>query len=103
MHRKLCSLWDGDDFDWVTKDAEGRSGGLIVLWKRSSFMLSSQFQGNNFLGITGAWGSEQIQVSIVNFYAPCHLRGKRVLWEELITLLDCRGGEKCCVLGTLIP
>lgn len=30
-------LWEGDDFEWVSKDANGRSGGLIVIWKKGSF------------------------------------------------------------------
>lgn len=100
VDRKLCSfLWEGDDFDWFAKDAEGRYSGLIVLSKRYAFLLSIQFQGNNFLGVTGSWGSEQIQVSIVNVYAPCDLRGKRAVWDDLLSLMYSRVGDKWCVLG----
>lgn len=54
VDRKLClCLWEDDDFDWLAKDAEGRSGGLIVLWKMGSFELDSIFQGGSFLGLVG--------------------------------------------------
>lgn len=44
--RKLCSLlWDDDDFDWVAKNATGRSGGLLLVWRRDCFSLISEFQG----------------------------------------------------------
>lgn len=81
----------GDDFDWVAKSAEGRSGGLIVLWSRGCFVMSSQFQGRHFLGLEGLWGNEQVRVTIVNVYAPCDLRGKKALWEELVNSLEARG------------
>lgn len=51
------------------------------------------------MGVTGSWGSEQIQVSIVNVYAPCDLRGKRAVWDDLLSLMDSRVGDKWCVLG----
>lgn len=43
VDRQLCSMiWEGDDFDWVAKSAEGRSGGLIILWKRGCFVMNSE-------------------------------------------------------------
>lgn len=35
VDRRLCSmLWVGNEFEWVSKDTIGRSGGLTVMWKR---------------------------------------------------------------------
>lgn len=80
VDQKVCStLWEGEDFDWVAKNAVGRSGGLLMLWRKGSFSLSYEFQGDNFLGVVGLWGENQVQVSVVNVYAPCDLRGKRRL------------------------
>lgn len=32
IDRRLCSLlWEGGDFEWESKDAVGRSGGLLVI------------------------------------------------------------------------
>lgn len=72
-------LWDDDVFDWVSKNALDRSGGLLLVWRRGCFSLSSVFQGENFIGIEGFWGVDRVQVTMVNVYAPCDLRGKRQL------------------------
>lgn len=100
VDRKLCSkLWGDDEFEWVAKNSVGRAGGMIVLWKKGSFSLFLEFQGDNFLGAEGVWGSEQLGVIIVNVYAPCDMRGKKLLWEELVSCMEARGGNSWCVLG----
>lgn len=47
----------------------------------------------------GLWGKDQVQVTIVNVYAPCDLRGKKFMWEEIINSMESRGGDRWCVLG----
>lgn len=83
----------------MAKNSEGRSGGLIVLWRRGSFSLLSIFQGNNYLGVEGVWGNEQLGVTIVNVYALCDLRGKGMLWGELLNQIESRGSDRWCVMG----
>lgn len=44
VNRKLVSwLWEGDDFEWVAKNAVGRSSGLISIWRKESFSLNTVF------------------------------------------------------------
>lgn len=92
-------IWEGDEFEWVSKDVVGRSGGLIILWKKGCFELIAEFNGANFLGIEGWWGKDRVKVSMVNVYFPCDLRGKRLMWEEIASQMEIRGGEKWCILG----
>lgn len=100
VDRKLCSsLWEGDDFDWACKDASGRSGGLLVIWRKGCLEVSSIFFGSCFLGFDGFWGESKTRVSIVNVYAPCDLRGKREAWEELVTLVETSNNGRWCILG----
>lgn len=54
-------------------------------------MLSLEFQGSNFMGVVGKWGADQLDVTIVNVYAPYDLRGKRVLRGEIANLMEVRG------------
>lgn len=80
IDRHLCSmLWDGDDFEWVSKPAEGRSGGLLIIWNKVTFELVDSFDANYFLLVEGKWGQEKFPVTIMNLHAPCDLRGKREL------------------------
>lgn len=100
IDRNMCStLWEGDDFDWKAKDAEGRSGGLWILWRKDSFVLESVFQGSNYLGLVRFWGVDKLQVTIINVYASCDLRGKMRLWEELLAQMVDRGEGRSCILG----
>lgn len=42
----------------------------------------------------------KLMYTIVNVYAPCDLRGKKLLWEEIGNLMETRGGgEMVCVRG----
>lgn len=95
VDRSLCSqLWDGDDFEWVAKLADGRSGGLIILWSKLCFQLSDTFEGGHFLGLEGWRGAEKVRVSILNVHAPCDARGKTELWGEVVNQKVCCGGER---------
>lgn len=100
VDRSVCSmLWEGDEFEWASKDAVGRSGGLIVLWNRECFEVVSVFTGSNFLGLEGFWGKDRVPISMVNVHAPCDFRGKKLLWDELVGLMESRGGDKWCIIG----
>lgn len=90
---------EGDDFEWVAQNFEGRSQGLLVLWRRGCFVLNSEFNGRNFLGFEGAWGKDQLSVTIVHVCAHCDSRGKKLLWEEIVNVKKVKGGERWCLLG----
>lgn len=100
IDRRLCSmLWEGDDFEWVSKDDVGRSGGLLVIWKRECFELETVFYENNYVGLEGWWGRDRVRVTLVNVYAPCDLGRKKRLWEELENHMFGRGGDRWCIMG----
>lgn len=40
--------------------------------------------GNSFLAIEGIWVEGDIQMVIVNIYAPCETVEKRSLWEKIL-------------------
>lgn len=63
-----------------------------MVWRKGSFSLTDEFQGDNFLGVAGLWGENQVQVSVVNVYVPYNLRGKRRLWEEILNQMEVGGG-----------
>lgn len=70
----MCAfLWGSDDYDWVFKPYEGRSGGLLLTWGRSIFVCNESVLGSHFVGLVGWWGVEKISVSLVNVYAQCDL------------------------------
>lgn len=61
--------------------------------------METAFSGENYLGLEGWWGKDKVKVTLVNVYAPCDLRGKRLLWEELVSQMEGRGGDRWCFMG----
>ncbi|GLT88941.1 hypothetical protein SLE2022_069480 [Rubroshorea leprosula] len=80
----LCKmLWFSDEFDWVMKESDGASGGLLCVWNSLEFVKQGEFLGDGFLGITGEWGSKKMKCNFVNVYAPTDRHKKVKLWAEL--------------------
>lgn len=100
IERKLCAgIWSSEDFQWAYKPAEGRSGGLLVVWDASCFEKTGGMQGEHFLRVDGLWSHQKIPVSIVNVYAPCDLARKKALWHQLKTLVNTNSGARWCIAG----
>lgn len=57
------------------------------------------FQGNGFIRVTGEWGINRVELTLVNVYAPCEGERKQQLWTDLIDVMQARGGELWCVMG----
>ncbi|GKU93946.1 hypothetical protein SLEP1_g7495 [Rubroshorea leprosula] len=83
------------DMDWVAKSSTGMSGGLICVWDSKILKKKETIEGDNFIGVFGLWGVEEIPVYILNIYSPCQLSSKRALWEELQGLINSRKGMWC--------
>lgn len=92
-------LWGGVDCEWIAKSSVGLSGGLISIWRAGSLSINFYFSGDGFLGVCGVLEKTQTVVYLVNVYSPCHLAGKRKLWEELT--MSKRGFPKgeWCIAG----
>lgn len=85
----LCrNLWHDDDFAWLSRSSQGRSGGLLLIWRPSAFELHSSCEGNGYIGITGMWKEKGIVCNIINVYDPCVNADKRVLWTTLQTMIS---------------
>lgn len=96
----LChSLWGSDDCEWVFRPSEGSSGGIISIWRKSSAILISSFQGEGYVGVCLEWGVEKKRCIIINVYSRCDLPSKRRLWEALVEERVSRGEGAWCVLG----
>lgn len=65
VDRSFCRLlWDDDDFEWVCQSAQGASGGVILLWRKSQFQMEESFSGSSFVGVRGWWGQDRHEVSL---------------------------------------
>ncbi|XP_058765931.1 uncharacterized protein LOC131639452 [Vicia villosa] len=80
------SLWQKESIGWSFSASEGRSGGLITLWKEYFMSAILSFRGIGYLGTKLNWKGSTIY--IVNIYSPCSIQGRKDLWKEIIGLRD---------------
>ncbi|XP_058759249.1 uncharacterized protein LOC131632522 [Vicia villosa] len=87
-------LWGQESVGWSFTGSDGKSGGLITLWKESCCEVILSFNGVGFLGTKLRWRGNLYYV--VNIYSPCDLASKRALWKTLMDLkLKFSDGEWC--------
>ncbi|GKV29201.1 hypothetical protein SLEP1_g38147 [Rubroshorea leprosula] len=99
IDKRACrSVWGIDEVDWVAKNAEGMSGGILCVWNPSTLKKKRVLEGEYCIGIEGVWGTEEVLVCIINVYSPCQIMGKRALWIELKNMVT-GGGSMWCVVG----
>lgn len=49
------SFWGGRDVEWTAKNADGATGGLVILWRKGSLVVNYSFAGQGYVGINISW------------------------------------------------
>ncbi|XP_045831276.1 uncharacterized protein LOC123922622 [Trifolium pratense] len=78
----IQNLWGHKDVEWVAKESDGISGGLLIIWNAGLFKVNYCFTGDSFLGLCVEW--KEGTLYIINVYSPCNFSGKRKLWSDLV-------------------
>ncbi|XP_058725904.1 uncharacterized protein LOC131597211 [Vicia villosa] len=78
------SFWGAEDLGFSFSAAEGRSGGILTLWRTRTVSIISSFRGTCYLGTKVNWKNGVYY--IVNVYSPYSLIFKRGLWAELLEM-----------------
>lgn len=73
------NLWQKENIRWSYSKAEGRSGGLVILWKEQNFDLVFSFKGTGYIGIK-LWWKDRFYY-ICNVYSPCSSQGKKKIMD----------------------
>jgi len=77
-------MWGSNEIDWIENGVINNAGGIITLWRRSCFQLSSSVNGNNLSIIEGVCKvGDRVRVIIVNVYSLGSLKEKKVIWDEI--------------------
>lgn len=74
-------IWGFDECCWSVNEAVGRSGGILIIWRKETFVPVPSFQGKGFLGIQGIVKGKFLY--LINLYSPCNLEDKQVLWDGI--------------------
>ncbi|XP_071741400.1 uncharacterized protein [Rutidosis leptorrhynchoides] len=94
---RLRSLWGNLNFDYAVALSQGFSGGIISLWDPNVFVRSDLWCDNNFVIVKGKWLRENIEVYMVNVYAPQDLSDKIILWNKLSDFMNAHLGDYICM------
>ncbi|PWA86509.1 RNA-directed DNA polymerase, eukaryota [Artemisia annua] len=87
------SLWGNSFFDCSVASSIGRSGGILCVWDKGSFIKEREIICSNFVALEGTWVSSNTKVLIVSVYAPQEFDAKKVLWDQLSSMIRVWSGE----------
>ncbi|TYH95086.1 hypothetical protein ES332_A12G083300v1 [Gossypium tomentosum] len=79
-------LWGDDNCEFRFVAAKGRSGGLLTMWNKDEFLFSKEWSDGRVLVIEGRWIKEDLEVVLINIYAPNLASEQKVLWAVLMEL-----------------
>jgi exonuclease III len=78
------SLWGNEDCEWAYLPAEGNSGGILSVWRKSLLALIFTFVGPGFVGVFLETLQTGARFCVVNVYSKSSLTDKRRLWEDIV-------------------
>ncbi|PWA43079.1 RNA-directed DNA polymerase, eukaryota [Artemisia annua] len=85
-------FWGGKGFGFTQLEANGNSGGIMVIWDNNSFTCKEAMGDERFLAVKGEWKGLDGDVFLVCIYGPHISRQKASLWDRLSWLMERMGG-----------
>ncbi|XP_016164764.1 uncharacterized protein LOC107607311 [Arachis ipaensis] len=79
----VVQLWGNDVVGWEFVEAEGASGGLLLMWDATVFKLSNCYKGARWLCVDGMLLKNNFRCAFCIVYGEHVREDKLVVWEEL--------------------
>ena len=107
------NLWGDNNIDWLHKQAEGNSGGILTIWHKERFKYTRQVIGNLYVGVFGdffrntkenpisvvVFNVYSISVVVFNVYSSSVITEKEELWKDLTLIKAANVCKSWCILG----
>ncbi|XP_071734239.1 uncharacterized protein [Rutidosis leptorrhynchoides] len=90
---RLKSMWGNNHFDYALSLARGFSRGIISMWDPHSFVKENVWCFNHYVIVKGLWVRENIEVYMINVYAPQHLSDKVNVWNAITNFMASNSGD----------
>ncbi|XP_071708246.1 uncharacterized protein [Rutidosis leptorrhynchoides] len=91
----LNEIWRHYAFDSLQMEANGRSGGLLSIWRLDFFSLIQGWTRKHWIASILRYIPNNQIVLIVNVYAPHNEQKKKALWAQLIRIANIWSGPLC--------
>ncbi|XP_071741116.1 uncharacterized protein [Rutidosis leptorrhynchoides] len=79
----LNSIWKHHMFEAVQCESNGRSGGLLSIWRTDYFTLIQSWVRKYWIATILRYIPNNTFVLIINVYAPQHENKKKIVWSQL--------------------
>jgi len=79
---RCFSLWGDNNIGLIHNGGDNGNGGLLSLWHKEAFIYESHIMGKGYIVIMGQHKKFVQRCCVVNVYAGCTLKEKKLLWEE---------------------
>jgi len=96
---KIFSLWGDNNVGWIHNGGINGSGSLLSMWRREAFTFESHSMGRGYIAVVGIHVRSAQRCCVVNVYAACNLKEKKILWEELASYKATSQIEVWCFCG----
>lgn len=80
---KVHNLGLCNNVGWVESVAQGRSGGLLLVWEKDYFEVKETVVHRSWIAVKGILSKTGAQFVCINVYAPQKSRDKSMLWDVL--------------------
>ncbi|XP_071740634.1 uncharacterized protein [Rutidosis leptorrhynchoides] len=84
-------IWGNSNFRYLQKPKVEKSGGMLLIWDPSVFVVDDAVGKDHFLAIKGSWRGKDRQCIIVNVYGPHKDRDKKKFWDSLDQIMNIGG------------
>ncbi|XP_071708890.1 uncharacterized protein [Rutidosis leptorrhynchoides] len=91
----LNEIWKHFAFDSIQKEASGRSGGLLSIWRLDFFSLIHSWSCKHWIATILRYLPNNQIVFIVNIYAPHLEHKKHFVWSQLTIMANQWPGPLC--------
>lgn len=85
--------------NWLAQNSDGASGGLVTSWYADLFYCIGWAQSQFWIWVQLKSRVNNGWFNIVNVYSPLTLAGKKLLWKELLQIMEAVPNEPICLVG----
>lgn len=82
----IRKMWYNDNYEFRFSVARGSSGGLISIWDKDVFQVTSDYCVDRVIVLVGKWKLKGMDATLINIYAPNVIVEQKDFWGVLLEL-----------------
>ncbi|KAK8484769.1 hypothetical protein V6N13_092485 [Hibiscus sabdariffa] len=83
MDIMVSRVWYIDNFAYVFSQSVGKAGGILLVWEKGCFCVTSMNSADRYIIVKGNWAMDNWYCGIMGVYASCILEEQSRLWVNI--------------------